>query len=710
MELDDPAVHSPKPGLKGLRLRWASHVTAACDSGEPSEPLSEDAVEPCENFQDDFGSLDANSDVALDEWTHIPFEQQTEHSDMYEPESPVDGAVESDSRPLVVDPNGTEAAWQHCALSASSKRQRLDRDKLPWEQASFTQIFRTGDRWQGTAVSSLDVMLQPTSLGIRDVLHSEVVSEHSGHPVAEVAAPPVIPINLRKVRRELPDEDIRRVALCKLKDLILHDPLASQLGVSINNMLNGGCSPELIHQSISDCFRMKASSTLQKRSSSLWRLSKLLRYKGVSNPLRLTEEQLYAALCALRESGAGATSAQHMVEALHFLDSTAKLVLVDLRAVISGRCKGVARDMFLMKNPLEQKHPLSLECVQHLESLFQSLPNSMKCILGQFLFCIHACCRWKDSQRVKCLWTEQGHGEVLVHADALASKTALSAEARNRYLPYIALGSGVTGLDWGTEWITARLVEGLEYQEYILPSFSERALQWTDSPMSASEATYWLREFLGESVPAGCAFHFGSHSCKTTLLTWAGRCVQVQFSPVERRLLGHHLEPNMKSILTYSRESYTTLYSTVLTMFRLMRDGAYNPDMSAIDRVVQLSDFPEHVASDQQGQADQIEADVEFISDSESSVASDCGEAGEEQFWPGADERSVTTSLFPDFPGVPEGSLYVHKVSGLVHAANEDDYLLCGRKLSLNFKPYSQMQSDRQICDGCSQCKKAFHQ
>lgn len=108
--------------------------------------------------------------------------------------------------------------------------------------------------------------------------------------------------------------------------------------------------------------------------------------------------------------------------------------------------------------------------------------------------------------------------------------------------------------------------------------------------MSASEATYWLREFFGESLEPIQAHRFGSHTCKTTLLTWAGRCVTVAFSPTERRLLGHHLEPNMKSILTYSRESYTALYSKVLMMFRCMRSGEYDPDLPAIDRVVQLSD------------------------------------------------------------------------------------------------------------------------
>lgn len=287
--------------------------------------------------------------------------------------------------------------------------------KLPWEQSPFNVIFRTGDKWHGTALANLADMFQPPSFGITDVLHSELTDDSCLVGRATAPSPPVVQLNFNQVRREQPDEDIRRVALGKLRDIILQDPLASQLGASIKTMLDSGCHPSIAEQSISDCFRMKASSTLQKRASSLWRLAKLLRGAGVLNPLRLTEQQLYTALCDLRESGAGATSAQHMLEALFFLDSTAELVLVELKLVAaSGRCRGVARDMFLLKNPLEQKHPLTLANVQFLETLCHQLPNSMKCILGQLLFCIHSCCKWKDAQRLCGLWSEEGHGETLI--------------------------------------------------------------------------------------------------------------------------------------------------------------------------------------------------------------------------------------------------------------------------------------------------------
>ena len=526
---NDPGFSSPRP-LRGFRRRWTDLGSGAAQSHAGSSEVDSNdngnvPDPPCNGS----GSLHESQLRGLDMfgfpagseelhgWEHVHKCLSDGKSDGYEPSSPGEDVSALQVGPNVTDPMRVEPEWQNRALASRSKCQRVDREKLPWEQSPFSFVFGAADKWQGTAVSNLDDMFRPTTFGCSDVLHSRVVWEHLESMPTAAATTPVVCLNLRKVRREMPDEDLRRVALAKLRDIILQDPLATQLGTSVHNMLNAGCSHDIVLQSISDCFRMKAASTLQKRSSSLWRLGRLLKACGFMHPLRITEEALYRALCDLRESGSGATTAQHMLEALHFLDGTARLVLVDLRTVISGRCKGVAKDMFLLKNPLEQRHPLTMDNVRFLGDLYHSLPNSMKCILGQLLFCVHSCCRWRDSQRVKMLWVEQGHGETLIHADALPSKTAVSAEARTRYLPYVALGSGVNGHDWGADWVLARTTEGLECQDYILPSFSERSSSWTDSPMSASEATYWLREFLGDSLNPGETFMYGSHSCKSTL-------------------------------------------------------------------------------------------------------------------------------------------------------------------------------------------------
>lgn len=195
----------------------------------------------------------------------------------------------------------------------------------------------------------------------------------------------------------------------QLRDLLLQDPL----GVTLTGLAEARAGDDMIAQSFSDCFRMKASSTIQNCASSLEQLFKILRQRGCLTPLRMTEIDLYGALCHLRNSGAGATSAQHAIEALRFIDSTVRLRLVDLAMVISGCCKGVARDMYLKKDPFQQKHPLSVVLVERLENIIHVLPLRTQVICGQLLFCAHACCRWKDAQNIKSISIERGHEECL---------------------------------------------------------------------------------------------------------------------------------------------------------------------------------------------------------------------------------------------------------------------------------------------------------
>ena len=72
---------------------------------------------------------------------------------------------------------------------------------------------RTDDRWHGTALANLSDMFQPAGFGVADVLHSNLVDDSTLNKKFEAPAPPVVQLNFKQTRRELPDEDIRRVAL-----------------------------------------------------------------------------------------------------------------------------------------------------------------------------------------------------------------------------------------------------------------------------------------------------------------------------------------------------------------------------------------------------------------------------------------------------------------------------------------------------------------
>ena len=702
MDLDGDRTDSAPRELKGFRRRWnPSQASSPAQSGPSDVVLQGEQILHADNEYDAslfggdvFGKFPGDWDVI------------SVHDGAEQPELP-EGLGKrvfenSDNMPRpstiqVCDPQNRESQWKHAAIEADAKRLKSSFQKLPWELEG--SAFKPLDRWHGTGLASFDRFFQPTFVGAYDVLESQVVkSRPSAIQVKHDL--PVVPISLKRSRREPLDEDIRRKALLRLSDLILQDPLATRLGTCLRGQVELGEAHEDVQQSVRDAFRMKASSTLQKRAASLWKLAKILREFGQLHPLRVSEAQLYMALCKMRESGAGATTAQHVVEALHFLDAAATLTIVNLADVVSSRCRGVARDMFLTKDPLRQKVPLTVEQVRRLEVTMQTVGSVFRCILGQILFCIHACCRWKDGQRLKQITTESGHGETLLYADALTSKTTASVEARTRFLPYAALGSGVSSVNWADLWLEARETEGLTCNDFVLPSYSEKQACWLETQMSASEATAWLRDFLDGTTNFKPEL-VGSHSCKSTLLTWAGRCIKVVFTPAERRLLGHHLDPSMKSVLCYSRESFTSLYSKVLCMFRLIRTDEYNPDLSAVARVVQQAD----AAGENQLPGNNAGAEEQLHSDSDSSAASI--ETGQGDQWDGVQAEEPCVSLFPGFPGIPETDLFVHNLSGLVHVVNEDDTMLCGRSTSVNFRLYAKVL-ERDHLAGCRQCLKSF--
>ena len=241
---------------------------------------------------------------------------------------------------------------------------------------------------------------------------------------------------LKRIKIPLGDDELRAGALKRLKVLVLLDPEATQLGLSLLQKTMALKDDDDIRQSLSDAFRGKASATLQKRALSLQALAAKHLEMHEGSPWRMTEDQLYATLCAFRTEGAKPSTANHILEALRFFDGVCKLLYTSLDSVTSSRSRGVARELYLQKAPLRQRDPLSSEQVQGLEKLMMSgIDDWLKVVLGLILFCVHACCRWSDSQRIKSLQVlGEGPGAILF-AQALGSKTSLTAEAQTRFLP-----------------------------------------------------------------------------------------------------------------------------------------------------------------------------------------------------------------------------------------------------------------------------------
>ena len=305
-----------------------------------------------------------------------------------------------------------------------------------------------------------------------------------------------------------------------------------------------------IRQSLSDAFKGKASSTLQKRGLSLQAFVAKHFELHEGSPWRVSEDQLYAVLCALRSWGAKPSTANHMLEALRFFDGVCKFLFVSLDTIISSRSRGVARELYLQKEPLRQRDPLSLAQVQGLESLMMGhMPDWLKVIAGLILFCVHSCCRWSDAQRLKSLQILGSGPGAILFAQALGSKTSLTAEAKTRFLPYTAVARGVSDVEWASEWLAARDREGINFSVGCVPSWMSSRSGWGHVPMSTDEAGDFLLDLLAraDASPASGA-SVGTHSCKATLLTWTTWSPIVVFSPKEQRHLGHHLKRGQSTL------------------------------------------------------------------------------------------------------------------------------------------------------------------
>jgi hypothetical protein len=303
--------------------------------------------------------------------------------------------------------------------------------------------------------------------------------------------------------------------------------------------------------------------------------------------------------------------------------------------------------------------------------------------------------------RLQCLKLEKSKDVALVSGEALGSKTSVTKEAQTRLLPYVAIGTGVSGLLWAEKWMDARVAELGRDPEPFLPSFSCRTGRWSLTPMSSSEAGGYLQDFVEEVRPLMNPFpkldvqNLGTHSLKTGLLTMAARSTTVKFSMSERRTLGHHIKPGDRSVLTYSREAYTSLYAKVLACFREIQLGNFRPDSSALERIIEAADT---LTSGFPIQPDTGPLESEMVEQTDLwEISSESSE--EEQGLVGVLEPQEETVGRKPFPGEQEVSCIVHRKSGIVHGLTSTGATtLCGRHVSANYVALERAAIDDMEC------------
>ena len=167
----------------------------------------------------------------------------------------------------------------------------------------------------------------------------------------------------------------------------------------------------------------------------------------------------------------------------------------------------------------------------------------------------------------------------------------------------------------------------------------------------------------------------GLWSLKATLLTWTSKNILVPFNEVEQRALGHHLDAQAKSQVTYSRNYFVKLYGKVLSVIRSIQNNQFDPDMNAAASVAAIAGAL--VDSSQAGASMAPEQDPRSESESSSSASAVTS----------AESSVDEVSERPVFRGVDATECVVHKISGITHRRRSEDVLACGRAVTKNFRP-----------------------
>ena len=552
------------------------------------------------------------------------------------------------------------------AFDAWLKSQRNLQPKQFWEQPAFKMA-----RCDFSGVAS-SWKLKPPSIGLAETFaqSSDVGAPEPHHQHVSMAIQRVRYASIIKT-----DDQLRWEALRKLKMIILASPSSTQLWRLLISSSNRLCDDSELSKSFCDAFSGKSTATLTKRSAALWRCAMWLEESGFPPLVQSTERALYLYMNHLQKNG-HPTTAKSFLEAFAFLSHVAGLLGSSFDVVISTRTKGAANSMLAQKAPLRQAKPLKVKMVVALENIVKDGPYThWRLFAGHFLFCLGSCCRFADSVHLDSIMVSESGTLQLIEASSRIFKTGATEEKR---LPLISCGSFFAREPWAKDWMILRMGAGFG-NDPAIKAFSEVTNTFMDRKMTTGEAISYLREILlGSGFSTKEVMEVGCHSLKTTLLAWSA--MHGEMSLADRRLLGHHLDPNAVSTVTYARDELTRLQIQVQKMLREIRRKRFNPDEARVDRI-----------------AHALPADSDSEAGSEDVPSKDMERAAPRE----ADKQKL---------GALDAELAecrIHKFSGVCHYKADSTKFFCGRKVT---RKYDQIDNtvDIQAVPFSSQCGTAY--
>lgn len=464
------------------------------------------------------------------------------------------------------------------ARSLGAKRLKVE---LPWETDPLKQFF--GESQSLQVIRAPEWIDEPCDLQkVSDASSSCVVLDRFNAKT-----------HLSNVSWACAEDAKLNSALQMWKVIVLDSTCNTKLGSTLMQCIQTGKDEDFVFQIISDVFSGKSTSTLKSRSSSLLSFG---RWKRAVNSDRIpglfpiTEQLAYEYLCELRRTKAAASKRSRFLEAVGFSKG---LLGADVDAVLeSARGRGVAFGTLFPVT--RKKNPLTVQQLVYLERLAMDHPGPEGVFAGYICFLVHCRLRWSDGQHcVDEPTVDVYEGRGFIEAALYHHKTAKKRRTQaGRLLPVAGVLPGLSGQLWTVAWLQNRKHLGLRAstESPTMPA-PVAAGGWTKGPLSASEASVWLREILMPCTPQ-LLKDIATHSCKATVLSWMAKAN----TPMSlRRLAGYHVKPGDKSALEYSRDAAAPILRQIDGIMLAIRSGQFCPDACRSERWVGCTSIDEAV-------------------------------------------------------------------------------------------------------------------
>ena len=414
---------------------------------------------------------------------------------------------------------------------------------LPWEQGIWREIFQP----QAFCVDPSQKFTRPTYLEPPEIATASADGDNKRRRT-------VVNLVSGWVDIVRPGTDIHWEEECEAKMQValkrwLEACLMMPRAVGLRQMLEQQVDVQSQLRLLRNLLWRKAPGTLVKRVNSLFRYLTYLHEVGSEFPG--SESLLYQFLVEQQDKAVAPTRLAGVLESLRFCQHV--LDIPELAILTSSRrCSGAAATK--RGGVRKQASPFTVAELQVLHKVVCSIDENLwdRIFCGTVLMMVYTRSRWSDLQRAESMIIDRDCSGVLRFLECIVSshKCVHSAAFRNVFLHAVAPCQGITEDTWAECWLSCRASMDLELGRLpLLPAPNTSGVP-TKRPLSSEEMKLWTRHIL---TRFGCDLsgrRITSHSCKSTLLSYAAKH-GVGWD--DRLVLGGHIG-HLKSAITYSRE------------------------------------------------------------------------------------------------------------------------------------------------------------